>query len=117
MPVSDSKRSAPRVCRKGWPPHIECAERASSYHRRTPRMRYIVLVLLAAAMTDIRQDHRLNGAPLPKPRWPIAVICHRAGAAIAPENTIAAIQNAIALGADYVEIDVRTTRDGKLVIM
>lgn len=34
-----------------------------------------------------------------------------------PENTLAAFQRAIRLGCDYVEIDVRTTRDGKLVIM
>ena len=40
-----------------------------------------------------------------------------AGAGIMPENTLAAFQHAIRLGCDYVEIDVRTTRDGKLVIM
>jgi glycerophosphoryl diester phosphodiesterase len=56
-------------------------------------------------------------APLPKLQWPIAVIGHRAGSAIAPENTLAAIRNAIRLHADYVELDVRTTRDGALVIM
>jgi glycerophosphoryl diester phosphodiesterase len=56
-------------------------------------------------------------AAIPKLRWPIAVIGHRAGAAIAPENTLAAIRNAIRLKADFIEIDVRTTRDGTLVIM
>jgi len=56
-------------------------------------------------------------APLPHLRWPIAVIAHRAGAGIAPENTLAAIRQAIRLRADYVELDVRTTKDGAFVIM
>jgi glycerophosphoryl diester phosphodiesterase len=50
-------------------------------------------------------------------KHPIAVIGHRGGRAIAPENTLAAFRKAIELGADYVEIDVRTTKDGQLVIM
>jgi hypothetical protein len=54
---------------------------------------------------------------MPKTRNRIAVIAHRGGAGIMPENTLAAFQHAIRLGCDYVEIDVRTTRDGKLVIM
>lgn len=54
---------------------------------------------------------------LPLTRNRIAVIAHRGGAGIMPENTLAAFAHAIRLGCDYVEIDVRTTRDGKLVIM
>ena len=34
-----------------------------------------------------------------------------------PENTIAAYKNAIKNGVDYVEIDLRTTKDSVLVIM
>src|SRR5437764_8194138 len=56
-------------------------------------------------------------APLPRLRWPVAVIGHRAGAGIAPENTLGAIRQAIRLRVDYVEVDVRTTRDGAFVIM
>ena len=56
-------------------------------------------------------------APLPKLHHPIAVIAHRAGRGIMPENTLAAIRNAIKLGADYVELDIRATKDGHLVIM
>jgi glycerophosphoryl diester phosphodiesterase len=56
-------------------------------------------------------------APLPPLKHPVAVIAHRAGKALAPENTLAAIRAAIALGVDYVELDVRATRDGRLVLM
>ena len=47
----------------------------------------------------------------------VAVIGHRGGSALAPENTLACYEKAIALGADYVEIDVRVTRDGRFVLM
>ena len=56
-------------------------------------------------------------APLPPLKHPIAVIAHRAGRGIRPENTLNAIKNAIKLGVDYVELDIRATIDGKLVIM
>ncbi|MCX6359522.1 MAG: glycerophosphodiester phosphodiesterase family protein, partial [Armatimonadetes bacterium] len=54
---------------------------------------------------------------LPAPRRAVAVIAHRGGAGISPENTLAAFRKAAALKADYVELDVRTTRDGKLALM
>ena len=47
----------------------------------------------------------------------IYVIAHRGEHVKHAENTIPAIESAIALGADFVELDVRTTRDGKLVLM
>lgn len=56
-------------------------------------------------------------ASLPVLKHPVAVICHRGGSALAPENTLAAFRNAIRLGADYVEVDVRATRDGRLILM
>lgn len=43
------------------------------------------------------------------------VIAHRGGAALAPENTLAALRAAEAEGADAIETDIRQTRDGVLV--
>lgn len=47
----------------------------------------------------------------------VQVIAHRGEHIECPENTIPAIERAIAVGADWVELDVRTTRDGKHVLM
>ena len=44
-------------------------------------------------------------------------IGHRGAAGHAPENTLAAIWKGIALGVDFVEVDVRRTADGALVIL
>jgi glycerophosphoryl diester phosphodiesterase len=45
------------------------------------------------------------------------VVAHRGASGYAPENTLAAVDKAHALGADWVETDVQRTRDGELVIM
>jgi glycerophosphoryl diester phosphodiesterase len=41
---------------------------------------------------------------------------HRGGGALAPENTIAAFDNGLRLGADGLELDVRLSRDGDVVV-
>ena len=47
---------------------------------------------------------------------PPLILAHRGGAALAPENTLRAFANAIALGADGAELDVHLTRDGQVVV-
>ncbi|MCX6620901.1 MAG: glycerophosphodiester phosphodiesterase family protein [Acidobacteria bacterium] len=47
----------------------------------------------------------------------IVVIAHRGEHLRHPENTLAAFQAAVDAGADFFELDVRTTSDGKLVLM
>src|SRR5216117_1881160 len=46
----------------------------------------------------------------------IVAIAHRGEHLHHPENTLPAFQEAIRLGADFIEVDVRTTADGKLVL-
>ena len=45
------------------------------------------------------------------------VVAHRGGASIAPENTLPAIEAAVASGADLVELDVQLSADGIPVLM
>jgi glycerophosphoryl diester phosphodiesterase len=52
------------------------------------------------------------------PDWAVLNIAHRGG--IVPghaENTLAAYRRAIAIGVDVIEIDLRGTRDGEIVIL
>ena len=44
------------------------------------------------------------------------VFAHRGGGGLAPENTIAAFDNGLALGADGLELDVHLSRDGIVVV-
>jgi glycerophosphoryl diester phosphodiesterase len=45
------------------------------------------------------------------------IICHRGASEVAPENTMAAFREALAVGADGIEFDVRLTRDGVPVVI
>lgn len=49
----------------------------------------------------------------PKP----LIVAHRGGAALAPENTLGAFENALKLGVDMVECDVHLSKDGELIVM
>jgi glycerophosphoryl diester phosphodiesterase len=45
------------------------------------------------------------------------IMAHRGASAAAPENTIAAVQQAIESGAQWVEIDVQETADGRIAVV
>jgi glycerophosphoryl diester phosphodiesterase len=55
----------------------------------------------------------LRSDPLERP----ALICHRGLAGWAPENTLAAMREAISRGAQFAEVDVRRSVDGVIVLM
>jgi len=58
----------------------------------------------------------VTSTPPSTPRKPL-VISHRTNAGDSPENTLVGIAAAIRDGCDAVEVDVRATRDGALVLM
>jgi len=47
----------------------------------------------------------------------ILIIAHRGASAYEPENTLRSVEKALELGADMVEVDVRSSRDGHIVVM
>jgi glycerophosphoryl diester phosphodiesterase len=51
------------------------------------------------------------------PRSDVVVVVHRGMAAGFPENTLAAFRSAVALGFSAIEIDLRATIDGHIVVM
>jgi len=71
-------------------------------------MKAVPLLLLLAALftSSLRAQTRS-----------IVVISHRGEHLHHPENTMPAFAEAVRVGADYIEVDVRTTSDGKLVLM
>ncbi len=71
----------------------------------------LVCMLLPLSSVDA-QAHR--GLRSPR-NGGIHVVAHRGAHRGIPENTLAAYRRAIELGCDWIEVDVRTTRDGQLV--
>jgi glycerophosphoryl diester phosphodiesterase len=73
----------------------------------------ILTVLAAAAASNSRSTVAADGGGHKN----IVVIAHRGAHKAVPENTLASLEKAIELGIDYVELDVRRTKDGVLVLM
>lgn len=78
-----------------------------------PPQLYMALVLSVLTCHAYSQKHSID---LPKSSYDPIVIAHRGNHVDVPENTIEAIEEAIRVGADYVEVDLLTSKDGFLVI-
>lgn len=71
------------------------------------------LILLVIATIELHAQKVF----LPAARHKFIVIAHRGDHVLVPENTLAAYENGIKNSVDFVEIDLRTTKDSVLVIM
>ena len=69
----------------------------------------VVAIIGAAVLFSMQRSIKLDDQVL--------IIAHRGSAGAAPENTIAAISQAIKDGADWVEIDVQETLDGEVIVI
>lgn len=65
---------------------------------------------------SIKAAGQTSPGRLPESKHKLIVIAHRGNHTNVPENTLASITEAIKHGVDYVEVDLRTTKDGHLVI-
>lgn len=86
----------------------------------------VVIMVFPLISTLVADNERFEAkSPLPlteiltaeKDRNRITLVAHRGYSAQAPENTLPAIQKAAEYGFDYVEIDIRQTKDGVWVLM
>ena len=92
----------------------------------------VIVILIVAIIatplvtTAVSRKNRLSAkAPIAltdilsqdKDRNRMMLVAHRGYSSQAPENTLPAIQKAAEFGFDYVEIDIRLTKDGEWVLM
>ncbi len=87
--------------------------RTSQPKRWGRRGRSCLLTLVAIPLVYYGLYMLLRG-PLPaEPQF----IAHRGGTVYEPENTLSAFRDAVAAGADWIEMDVQRTQDGVLVVI
>lgn len=75
--------------------------------------RAVALVLLCAGCGEPQPGHPFFAGERPGAQ----VIAHRGGAGLRPENTLAAFEHAARLGADILEMDLRASADGAVVVL
>ncbi len=73
--------------------------------------------LAAALAVALALALAASTAPCAGQALSVDVHAHRAGAALAPENTLAAVRNALGLDVDYIELDLHVSRDGAVVVI
>ena len=73
-------------------------------------------VLFAALLIALAGSGAMSAPPIPRPHSPL-IAAHRGGAALWPENSLAAFRGAITLGVDALEFDVHLTEDGEPVVI
>jgi glycerophosphoryl diester phosphodiesterase len=77
---------------------------------------YLTIFLLSLTLISCASVNREPVKVLPEPRHGgVYVVAHRGAHNGIPENTLAAYEMAIDMGVDFVEIDLRTTKDGHIV--
>lgn len=69
---------------------------------------YLLLIILLISSMEVESDHPSNK---------LITVAHRGASYAAPENTFAAFEKALAMKADYIELDIQRSRDGKLVVI
>jgi glycerophosphoryl diester phosphodiesterase len=85
-------------------------------NKRKPDMIKSIFVFVFLTLSFILHSQDNGEGCLEKaPGNVVYVVAHRGAHTGIPENSLAAYQKAIDLGCDFVEIDVRTTKDGKFV--
>lgn len=90
-------------------------ERTTGTGRPPPRHVALALICLALLIAAVAHSAWAFDSAVPPRR--VAITAHRGGSLRAPENTLAALEQAIADGADFVEIDVQETMDGEVVLL
>jgi len=88
--------------------------RAHHLFRISPKDKLVLLLGLLAVLAATGISYRMINQIEFKDST--LIIAHRGASKEAPENTLAAIKKAVELGADWVEIDVQETADGKVIV-
>lgn len=80
---------------------------------------YILLYAVFVALQLSAQDHvaQIREKLMSRDLTSVIVVAHRGDWRNFPENSLEAIDNAIKMGVDIVELDVKKTKDGELILM
>ncbi|MGB5833381.1 MAG: glycerophosphodiester phosphodiesterase family protein [Thiohalocapsa sp.] len=81
---------------------------------RVPRLAIVGLLVALLGSAALIADNRLSDLRIGRD---VDVTAHRGSSRYAPENTLAALYQAISDGADYAEIDVQESADGVVVLL
>jgi glycerophosphoryl diester phosphodiesterase len=77
----------------------------------------LLVTLIGGEMTCATKKAAEMAVPYWTGKFPVLVTAHRGFSGDAPENTLAAFKKAMEVGSDMMELDVRFSKDGQIVVM
>lgn len=77
----------------------------------------LLVTLIGGEMTCATKKAAEMAVPYWTGKFPVLVTAHRGFSGDAPENTLAAFKKAMEVGSDMIELDVRFSKDGQIVVM
>ncbi len=88
-------------------------------YERYKTLKVVFILFLLLRVTAFAQNHvtETRQKLYDKNGKEVLIVAHRGDWRYAPENSIAAIENAINLGVDVVELDIQKTKDDQLILM
>ncbi len=92
-----------------------CSAPATPAPAITPTANVSAILTASAPQKPGTSNSVTSGTPVAKLN--ALVVAHRGGAALMPENTLAAFENALKLGVDQLETDTHLSKDGEVIIM
>lgn len=78
---------------------------------------FIIMAIIYGSLASSKGEPAIEHAFFTLETSRPLVIAHRGGAGLHPENTLSAFQKVFDLGVDVIELDVRGTSDGTLVVL
>ena len=113
----DASDVTPEVCREFKSRGVKVAAKTLNADDRPKVWDRVEAAGVDWVQTDFAEEVIATRALRNIGRKPVEIAHHRGASRYAPENTLPALEKAIRLGADFVEFDLQTTRDGGFVLL
>lgn len=85
--------------------------------RKTNIFSLLLIFCISLSVSGQDRASEIRSKLLNRDQSSVMVVAHRGDWRYAPENSLPAIDNAIKMGVDIIELDVQRTKDGKFILM
>lgn len=114
----DAEEVTPEACRAFHERGIKVqAQTLGTERDRSELWSRVIAAGVDWIQTDLPHEVILQSLRSRRIAMPVKVAFHRGASRLAPENTLPAIEKAVAMGADYIEVDIRTSSDNQFFLL
>lgn len=114
----DAEEVTPEACRAFHERGIKVQAQTLGSDRDRPAVwSRVIAAGVDWIQTDLSHEVLLQSLRSRHVAMPVKIAFHRGASRLAPENTLPALEKAVAMGADYIEVDIRTSSDNRFFLL